>query len=243
MNYARCAALIAALSLVATACKTPEEGMIGEPPEDEEQSQIREGGPRRIELPGSKNGREPDRNYPAPLLSVDGWPFNEEATTFQLEWTGPPAALPVHERPSRNAAIVGDYRVEPGQEIPWRNTRVNIFRPKVFKTTQAMRVEGFRWAPESRARHRQPVDAQVGQGTPVAVYHYQGGDLCIMGVGDTLMEAVCPKPNRFAGDFTGRTTAEKMQPTEKIWWVQITTQTQNGWITLNDRVAVDIEHL
>lgn len=243
MHLMRIALIILSLIVAASACKTTEEGMIGEPPDEEEQSQIREGGPRSIELPESKTRRQPDKQYPAPIFAVDGWPFNEEATTFRLEWTGASAVLPVHDAPSRNATIVGEYGVEPGQEIPWRNTRVNVFEPKLFKAKEATVVEGFRWKPDSRALHRQPVDAQIGPGEAVAVYHYQGGQLCIMGVKDLMVEAVCPTPKAFAGDFAGRTTAEKMQPATKIWWVQITTQQASGWIKLDDRVAVDIEKL
>lgn len=243
MYLKRFVALTLSLLLTAAACKTTEEGMIGEPPDEDEQSQIREGGPRRVALPGSKTRREPDKQYPSAIFAVDGWPFNEEATTFRLEWTGSSAELPVHDGPSRNATIVGEYQVQPGQEIPWRNTRVNVFAPKIFESREATLVEGFRWKPDSRALHRQPVDAQLGPGEPVAVYHYQGGELCIMGVQDVMLEAVCPTPKTFAGDFAGRTTAEKMQPATRIWWVQITTQQASGWIKLDDRVAVDIEKL
>jgi hypothetical protein len=243
MDVQRAAVLLVSFALLTFSCKTPEEGMIGEPPEDEEQTQIREGGPRRIELPAADDSREPSKEYPAPIFAVDGWPYNDEANTFSLEWAGAPAVLPVHEAPSRNAAIVGEYSVQRGQEIPWRNTRINVFKPTVFETKQAMTIEGFRWAPESRALHRQPLDARVGPGTPVAVYHYQGRQTCIMGVGDKLVEALCPTPEAFAGSFRGRTMAEKMQPADKIWWVQITTRQATGWIMLDDRVAVDIEQL
>ncbi|MGM0558320.1 MAG: hypothetical protein ACQEVA_18190 [Myxococcota bacterium] len=243
MLHVRILAVLVSMALLALSCKTPEEGMIGEPPEDEEQTQIREGGPRRVELPGDRDRREPNTDHPSPIFAVDGWPYNDEANTFSLEWAGSSAVLSVHEAPSRNAAIVGEYAVQQGQEIPWRNTRINVFKPKIFETKQAVTIEGFRWAPDSRELHRQPVDAQVGAGTPVAVYHYQGGEQCIMGVGDKLVEAVCPTPDAFLGDFRGRNAAEKMQPDEKIWWVQITTQTTSGWIELDDRVAVDIEQL
>jgi hypothetical protein len=236
-------AFVLALACAFVGCKTTEEGMIGEPPEDEEESQIRQGGPRRIELPESKTRRQPKKEYPEAIFTVDGWPYNEEATTFQLEWTGGSAVLPVHEAPSRNATIVGEYSVRSDQEIPWRNTRVNVFEPKIFESTQAVTVEGFRWKPDDRAAHRQPVDVRLAPGEPVAVYHYQGRSLCILGAKDALMEAVCPSPNSFSGDFSGRTMAEKMQPKRKIWWVRISTTDVSGWIKLDDRVAVDIEKL
>lgn len=243
MSYARLLLLCSLAAALAAGCKTPEEGMIGEPPEDEEETQIRQGGPRNIELPGADEKREPTGEHPEPIFSVDGWPYNDEANTFSLEWTAQPAALPVHEAPSRNASIVGEYRVEPGQSIPWRNTRVNVFRPKIVETKRALTVEGFLWKPDSRALHRQPTDVSVGAGAPVAIYHYQGGNLCILGVADKLLEAVCPTPNAFAGDFRGNTRAETMQPEKRAWWVQITTNEVSGWIKLDDRVAVDIEKL
>lgn len=226
-----------------TACKTPEEGMLGEPPEEGEDTRMRQGGPRRLELPKAKETEQPERDYPDPLFTIDGWPFQEPATTFSLEWAGQAAVLPIHYEPSRNATIVGKYEVSPGQAIPWRNTQVAVFKPKLFRATKTLTLEGFLWRPDNRALHRQPTNVPVPQGGAVAVYHYHGRDMCIVGAADKLVEAACPTPKRFEGNFAGRTMAEKMQADRRIWWVQITTPEHSGWIALDDRVAVDIEQL
>ena len=232
-------ALAALMLLEATACETPETGLVGEPPDQEMQVDSRPAGPRTIELAGDDQ-KMPDKTYPQAIFGAAVWPFLEEGTTFELTWGAQPATLTVHEQPDPNSATAGEYKVQKGDRIPWRNTWVGVYKPALFTAKNKVELSGTRYAPDDRDLHAAPVSATVHPGQSVAVYHYAGAATCYLGAGQVLMQAPCPTPQNFEGDFSGRTRAQKMHPEKRIWWVYVSTRQATGWIPVDDRVLVDI---
>lgn len=240
MNRTTPCLILAGLLLASPACETPEQGLVGEPPEADTQVTNRPAGPRRIELPGDKNKRQPDKTYPEPIFGVAVWPYIEEGTTFELTWGGPTAALAVHERPNPNSAIIGEYKLDKGEKIPWRNSWVSVYKPSLYTAKTKVDLSGTRYAPADRDIHDAPVDTTVDPGQTIAVYHYAGAATCYVGVGKSMLQAPCPTPQKFNGNFSGHTRGEQMHPEKRIWWVFIETQQASGWIPVDDRVLVDI---
>jgi hypothetical protein len=240
MNRTSLCLILAATLLTTAACETPEEGLVGEPPAEEMQVANRPAGPRRIKLPNGDDKMQPDKQYPEPIFGAAIWPYIEEGTTFELTWGGPTATLAVHEGPNPNSAIVGEYKIQKGAEIPWRNSWVGVYEPALFVAKTKVEISGTRYAPDNRDLHDAPVSATVHPGQTIAVYHYAGAATCFVGVGQSLMQAPCPSPTNFNGNFTGRTRGEQMHPEKRIWWVFIETQQASGWIPVDDRVLVDI---
>lgn len=233
-------ALLTALLAAGTACETPKEGMVGEPPPDDGvQMDSRTGGPRRIRL-RTDDKKLPKKTYPDALFGAPLWPYVEEGTTFELTWNAAPGTLEVHEKPDPNSAIAGEYALKKGQRIPWRSTWVGVYKPALFRAETRVEFDGTRYAPGNPDRNEAPVSETVHPGETIAVYLYAGATTCYVGVGQTLMLTACPTPNQFAGDFSGRTRAEQMHPEKRIWWVYIETQKVAGWIPIGDRVMVDI---
>jgi hypothetical protein len=234
--------LIAGLLLTASACETPEETMVGEPPEDEVIAASRPAGPRRIKLPGDDSNK-PKTKQPEALFGASVWPYMEEGTTFELAWDAQTTSLAVREQPDLNSGVVGEFKLAKGDTIPWRNTWVGVYQPALFVAKTQVELQGSRHAPDDRKLHEIPASATVAPGETIAVYHYAGAANCFVGVGKILMQAACPSPDRFNGDFSGRTRGEQMHPQKRVWWVFIQTQQASGWIPVDDRVLVDIVNL
>lgn len=240
MNRTSIGVVLIGLLLASPACETPEEGLVGAPPDEDTQVVSRPAGARRIALPGDANKRQSDTQYPEPLFGAAVWPYIEESTTFELTWGGPTAALAVHERPNPNSAIVGEHTLKTGDKVPWRNSWVSVYKPALYRAKTRVALSGTRYAPDDRDVHDAPIDATVAPGQTIAVYHYAGAATCYLGVGKSLLLASCPTSQNFNGNFSGRTRGEQMHPEQRIWWVFIETQQVSGWIPVDDRVLVDI---
>jgi hypothetical protein len=117
---------------------------------------------------------------------------------------------------------------------------VGVYKPALFEATTQAEFQGTRHAPDQRRMHQTPTSATVAPGETIAVYHYAGAANCYVGIKKFLMQAACPSPDRFTGDFSGRTRAEQMHPDKRIWWVYIETRQASGWIPVDDRMLVDI---
>ena len=234
--------LVTCALLASSACETPKETLVGEPPPKEEQTVSKR--PTDLQRIPTSTREEPlrkaQKKYPEPLFGASTWPYVEEGTSFKLSWNAQPGELPVFEEPDPNAAIVDKWALEPGQEIPWRSSYVAVYKPKLFQAKDKVLLEGYRHAPESRERHDAPVSATVHPGQTIAVYLYAGGSTCYVGAEQTLMRAPCPEPHQFSGNFSGQTSAQKMHPNERIWWVYVETTEAAGWVPVDDRVLVDI---
>jgi hypothetical protein len=232
--------LLSILLVSASGCKTPEDTVVGKPPAEGGVVEAnRPSGPQRIAVAG-QDVHERSSDHPEPLFGAAVWPYIEESTTFELSWGGQPTTLQVYEMPDLNGPVVGEYSVAPDQEIPWRATWVDVYEPAVFTASQPLTIEGTVHAPHDRDVHDTPASEPVTGGEPVAVYHYQGAATCFIGVKETLLQAGCPNPQEFEGDFSGRTRAEQMHPRKRLWWVYLETTQTTGWIIVDDRFVVDI---
>lgn len=229
--------LVFSIALASTACETPETGMVGEPPEDDElQEANRPSGPRKLDIAKEEPAT---RDYPEPLFGADVWPYVEEGITFELTWGDRPAALEVRENPDLNSKAVGSFELSEGDSIPWRASWVAIYEPAVFTAQKQVEFSGSRHAPDTRD-HGETIRATVHPGQPVAVYHYAGAATCWVGVDRDILRTSCPTSQDFDGDFSGKTRAEQMHPAKRIWWVYIETSQTAGWIPIDDRVLVDL---
>jgi hypothetical protein len=238
MNRTLLTVLAASLCIATTACETPKETLVGEPPEEDVIAANRPAGPRRIKLPGADD--KTANTAPEAVFGAAIWPYIEEGTTFELTWGSPKTSLAVREQPSLNANIVGHYKLAEGDSISWRRTWVGVYKPVLFEAKTTVELQGTRHAPNKSRLHNTPATATVATGETIAVYHYAGTANCYVGVDKVMMQTACPSPDRFAGDFSGRTRAEQMHPQKRIWWVLIEVQQVSGWIPVDDRILVDI---
>ena len=227
-----------ALALVLTACGGSDKpDMVGKPPTDDQLVQARPAADRIQIGPKKKEARN---DFPEPQLLWNGWPYNEEGHDFTVEWSGGAEPIPLHASPSLNAPVETQTTLKRGQKIRWTQTAVAIFYPSTYRVSNQFLMEGFVYGDGYRAGG-ETFSQELSPGEVVGMYQYAGEGMCIMGVRQTMVEAVCPTEENFKGNFQGPSTAAQFQPSERIWWLYVNTDGGSGWMVLDDRAVVDIE--
>jgi len=228
--------LVSLIAIFALACSTPADEVVGEPPPTEENAPSARA--TNIKL-GSRTVTRNDQ--PEALMTVTGWPFNEEGNTFKLTWGGKRTTLGLVDKPTLNGEVIDTLRVDNGEEIIWNNTAVAVFAPSVWRVKKPVLVEGYRWSDDYRTGG-DLFSREIGPGTKIKLYHYSGQGLCILEVKGMKVEALCPDQEHYEGVFQAPTRAAIYQPRESLWWVRMRSTGGGGWFPLDDRVIVDIEN-
>ena len=222
--------------LVVSACAAPKDELVGVAPPTESV-----GGPTRsdrIEL-GPEVVARPTNN-PEPLVSIEGWPFQDEARRFTLTWNSGNEPVVLVDIPSLNGVPVAEAVFKPREVIRWSQTSVGVFRPSIYRAKATTEVEGYNYGSSYRTENDQ-FYAELKKGEQVFLYHYLGEGQCLLQAKGQLFESICPTSDKFAGNFKGSDSAMMYQPAERIWWVFLGSAGSGGWMIVDDRVAVDIE--
>ncbi len=211
--------------------------MVGKPPTDDQAVQAR---PTTDRIQIGPKKQEARNDYPEPQLLWNGWPYNEEAHDFTVEWGGGNEQIPLYASPSLNAEIQKQTTLKRGEQIRWTQTAVAVFQPSIYRVKNQFLMEGFVYGDGYRAGG-ETFSQELSPGEVVGVYQYASEGMCIMGVRQTMVEAICPTEENFKGNFEGSFTAAQFQPAERIWWLYVNTDGGSGWMVLDDRAVVDIE--
>lgn len=224
----------AVISSFGVGCKTPQEELVGEPTPFEEPV----GEPRttniKLEPDTSDRPRQPEAE-----LTVMGWPYNEPGRTFELTWTRGKTTLQLLESASLNSDSARSIAVTKNDTLFWTESAVAVYEPSSWRVRKAVTIEGYRWGNEYRTGD-DIVSADLLPGSLVELYHYAGQGMCIVKVKGQLIEAMCPDASHFDGRFVGEVKASIYQPRKSVWWVRLRSEGGDGWLPLDDRVAVDI---
>lgn len=224
------------IALVLASCAAEKDELVGSAPPTEAV-----GGPNRTDrITLEKAAPVRPTNNPEALVTIDGWPFQEETRRFTLTWNSGNEPVVLVDIPSLNSLPVAEATFKPGEIIRWTQTHVGIYRPSVYRVKQSAELEGYIWGSGFRTGGEE-FYAELKKGEQVFLYHYLGNGLCLMQVRQKLIEALCPSADNFAGNFKGTDAPMMFQPAERIWWVYLGTSTQGGWMPVDNRFIVDIE--
>ncbi|MEZ4461786.1 MAG: hypothetical protein R3E66_19115 [bacterium] len=224
------------ISLMLASCAAPQDELVGNAPPTE----LAAGPTRtdRIQLEKAPVARP--TNNPEALVTIDGWPFQEEGRRFTLTWNSGSEPVPLVDIPSLNGIPVAEATFQRGEVIRWSQSNVGIFRPSTYRVKAPVGVEGFTYGASYRTGDEQ-FYAELKKGQQVYMYHYLGSGLCLLEVDRKLVEAMCPRPESYVGNFKGADDAMKFQPAERIWWVYLGAAGKGGWMIVDNRVVVDVE--
>jgi hypothetical protein len=222
--------------LAVSACAAPNDELVGTAPPAQSV-----GGPMRadhISLQTVKSVRP--TNNPEPIVSIDGWPFQDESRRFTLTWNSGNEPVVLVDLPSLNGIPVAEAVFKPREVIRWSQTSVGVFRPSMYRAISPVEIEGYNYGSTYRTDDDQ-FRAELKKGEQVFMYHYMGEGTCLLQVRSQMFESMCPTADAYAGPFRGSDAAMVYQPAERIWWVYLGSTGSGGWMIVDDRVAVDIE--
>lgn len=234
--------LVAAFLLLLLGCKTPEETLVGKPPDKEKAATRGEiqitGDPNSSsDVPGQPQQKRPA--VPPPAITMEGWPYEEPGNNFRLSWSGGKSRVPLFAQPDPNSAIVGDVTWKNGEEVRWTGTVVSVYQPSVYVAKHAVTIQGTIYT-TGYLTGDPYITHELRKGQRLGLFLYAGSNECYLGVDKGLFSAPCPREEDFRGNFRGANAAQKYQPQKLVWWIQIPAGLNSAWFPLDDRFVVDI---
>ncbi len=178
-----------------------------------------------------------ERNY-SPIFEIEGWPYQEAGANFRIIWKGGDAKVAVYNNPTLNESIKEEISFDSGEEIGWTSTHVAVLSPSLYTAKKDIRIEGFDVFSEDFLTGEDGFSKMLKRGASLRLLLYAGDGLCYVGLAGKSIETLCPTPDSFRGSFRGADLREQMQPTSRMWWIELVGR--EGWIVLDNNYIVEI---
>ncbi|MBA2661299.1 MAG: hypothetical protein H0U74_03340 [Bradymonadaceae bacterium] len=174
---------------------------------------------------------------PAPFV-IESWPGREEMHTFSLTWLGGSDEIALRQHPDALSASVAEVSWPDGNEVEWKETRVVVTRPRIYRALRQTRFVGVFYDP--LAEPIEPEEMVASEETltieaeeRVALFQYAGEGACYVEVRERLYLGSCPA-KQFAAESEPSVGRRKFQPLEQQWWVLVEHKKASGWVRVDE---------
>lgn len=174
----------------------------------------------------------------SPVFEIDGWPYQESASSFRLLWGAPKGDAKVYDKPDLRRDPIGEVEFAKDEEIRWDSTMVAVVSPSTYTAKEEVLVEGFK-VTSGFLTGDEGFSATLPKGGTLQLLVYAGDGLCYMVVQGQVVQADCPTKKTFSGRFSGIDAREQMQPLARVWWIHFG-GSEGAWIPLDNRFIVEI---
>lgn len=157
-----------------------------------------------------------------------GWPGQGEGRTFGLTWLGGDEVLELLEEPRHDSVVAGRLRWLDGEELDWRESRVEVVEPRALQVVEPVVFFGFPYDVEFREIESEGRSVELSPEQVVFFYHDAGEGQCFLGVDGEIYLGECPEGALEPLEPLDP-GAQMLTPLRALWWVLISEDVE-GWM-------------
>lgn len=175
-----------------------------------------------------------------PRLTRGGWPGRDGRHTFGLTWLGGDAAVELRTQPSDTADLVATVKWTDGTAMDWRDTRLVVGLPQIYRASEAVRLPGSPYEMADDLVMDEAVTVSVEPGELLWVYGDAGDAQCYVANQQAIFVVEC---GRLGQGLVRVQPVEVVnpeqpwEPGERQWWVLVESKRLRGWWRVDESLV------